>query len=172
MAQQKLPLRQECIFPRVLSNVSSTWCFTCWKICGKSYVCRRSYYSFDNINIRLKSYLLFSKLGYKLVSVGRLADNEISSLFRPNNWRLMYELSQEVIGFGKRNSTTGLCALPNPLPVRRESTALHCPHTSPATFLPRHYECNDGEEILKVSTGAVYANLCCCERPARIYIYV
>lgn len=57
---------------------------------------------FEHANIRLKEVLLISGLGYNLVSVGRLADNGIESLFRSGDVELRHKTKQMVVGHGVR----------------------------------------------------------------------
>ena len=75
---------------------------------------------FQNANIRLKCVLFIPGLGYNLVSVGRLADNGITSLFESRHVQLKYKPSGMIIGQGVRDDTTKLYALPDPV-----KTAMH-----------------------------------------------
>lgn len=45
----------------------------------------------NNYTIRLQNGMLVSNLGYNLVSVGRLADNVISSLFRLSDVEVVHQ---------------------------------------------------------------------------------
>ena len=78
--------------------------------------------SFEHINIRLGSVLLVPDLGYNLVSVGRLADNGIESLFRKDDVQLRLENSNVALACGVRDRKTGLYSLPSPNTL--SSTAL------------------------------------------------
>lgn len=70
---------------------------------------------FENADIRLTKVLLIPGLGYNLVSVGRLADNGIESLFRKDDVMLKLKSQNFVVGHGTRDISTGLYALPTPL---------------------------------------------------------
>lgn len=69
---------------------------------------------FDNVNIRLTHVLYIPGLGYNLVSVGRLADKGIESLFRSKDVELRHQSSGMIVGYGIRDGDTSLYALPNP----------------------------------------------------------
>ena len=68
---------------------------------------------FDDAIIRLKKVLYVPKLGYNLVSTGKLADNGIESEFRRHDLKLKLEGSGKTIGNGSRDQKTGLYVLPS-----------------------------------------------------------
>ena len=72
---------------------------------------------FNDSIIRLKNVFFIPGLGYNLVSVGRLADNGISSLFKSKSVELRHEASGFIIGYGLRDTANKLYTLPNPFSV-------------------------------------------------------
>ena len=70
---------------------------------------------FENANVRLRRVLYIPKLGYNLVSTGRLADNGIESHFCRTNVRLVLEENRFFVGSGDRNSKSRMYMLPEPM---------------------------------------------------------
>ena len=79
---------------------------------------------FEYADIRLKSVLFIPGLGYNLVSVGRMADNGIESLFRKKDVMLRHQEKEFVVGFGTRDDETRLYLLPSPEATIPNVTAL------------------------------------------------
>ena len=83
----------------------------------KAWRCREVILPFEHVNIRLRSALLIPGLGYNLVSVGCLADNDTESVFRKKNVMLRHIKGNPSIGYGTRDDRTRLYSLPSPNPT-------------------------------------------------------
>lgn len=70
--------------------------------------------SFENASIRLQKVLYICSLGYNLVSVERLADNGIHSLFFSKNIELQHKHSELIIDYAFRDEDTMLYSFPAP----------------------------------------------------------
>lgn len=78
---------------------------------------------FDDCVVRLKNVLHVPKLGYNLVSTGRMADNGIESHFRRFDLLLKLEDSGTFIGRGVRCEDSGMYTFPSPRTVSVAASA-------------------------------------------------
>lgn len=68
----------------------------------------------QNADLRLSDVLLVPYRGYNLFSVGKRADQRISSMFRHDHVRVSLDDQQLTIGNGKNDLENGLYLLPSP----------------------------------------------------------
>lgn len=86
----------------------------------KTNLCGDVVFPFENANVRLSRALYTPKLGYNLVSAGRLADYGIESLFCREDFQLNLEADGFIVGHGKR-STDESCLYTQPEPEMQEN---------------------------------------------------
>jgi GAG-pre-integrase domain len=143
--------------PRVFVPGSLSVCESCTiALADKSEVCATHagevVLPLENANIRLTGVYFVPDLGFKLVSVGRLADKGITSTFKQGFVNFQVAESGFDIGSGTRDDITGLYSLPAP---EMHDTMLAVPANDSALWHQRlaHVNMRDLAQMHKHADG-------------------